>query len=145
MRLTLQRHYLGAEYTLGALFINGDPFGFTLEDAVRETESGGRWIWTHSMKIPGKTAIPSGQYEITVTWSARFSRPLPLLLRVPDFEGVRIHGGNTAADTEGCPLLGAQQDANGRVWDCAEVNARLLRMLQGALPIQKVMIEVRNP
>ena len=37
--MTLQRHYLGAEYTLGALFINGDPFGFTLEDAVRETEA----------------------------------------------------------------------------------------------------------
>ena len=134
MRLTLQRHYLGADYTLGALFLNGDAFGFTLEDAVRETESGGRWIWTHSMKIPGKTAIPSGQYEITVTWSARFSRPLPLLLRVPDFEAVRIHGGNTTADTEGCPLLGAQQDANGRVWDCAEVSFAEERTLPLDLP-----------
>ena len=25
--------------TLSALFINGDPFGFTLEDTVRETRS----------------------------------------------------------------------------------------------------------
>lgn len=145
MRLTLQRHYLDARYTLGALFVNGDAFGFTLEDPVREIEQDGRWIWTHSMKVSGDTAIPSGQYEVVATWSARFSRPLPLLLRVPDFEGVRIHGGNTTADTEGCPLLGAEQDANGRVWNCADVVNRLTRMVQDASKLQKVMMEVRNP
>lgn len=145
MKIVLQRHYLDRAYTLGALFVNDEPLGYTLEDPVREIESGGRWIWTHTMKVPGKTAIPSGQYEVVVNWSARFSRPLPLLLRVPDFEGVRIHGGNTVQDTEGCPLLGAQQSEDGRVWDCAEVNARLVRMIQQTMPTQKVSIVVRNP
>lgn len=145
MLLTLQRHYLGPEYTLGALFVHGDPFGYTLEDTVREAETPARWIWTSTMKVPGRTAIPSGRYEVAVTWSERFSRPLPLIMGVPDFSGVRIHGGNTAKDTEGCPLLGAQQDASGRVWDCAEVVNRLIRLIGDAQRLQKVFIDVKNP
>ena len=91
MRLTLQRHYLGAEYTLGALFLmairSGSRWKMPCRDGVRRPMD-----MDAQHEDPGKTAIPSGQYEVTVTWSARFSRPLPLLLRVPDFEAVRIHG-----------------------------------------------------
>ena len=58
-------------------------------------------------------AIPEGRYAVVVTWSPKFKMWLPLLLGGPDFnrlfKGIRIHMGNTAADTAGCILVGRNQ------------------------------------
>lgn len=98
MKLELTRE-LGTEgYTFGALSVNGTYECHTLEDQVRDK------------KIHGETAIPAGTYEVIVSFSPRFQRDLPLLVSVPNFEGVRIHPGNTAADTEGCILPGRTRD-----------------------------------
>lgn len=104
MNLHLLRHTWSPTRTLGTLYIDGAPFCFTLEDADR-------WLIfndPNTAKIPGLTAIPiSHSYEIAITWSPRFQKLMPLLLNVPYFEGVRIHAGNTEADTEGCILVGS--------------------------------------
>jgi hypothetical protein len=92
----------GPVCTIGSLFVNGKFECYSLEDVRREVKGEPVTKW----KIPGKTAIPEGIYGIAVTMSLRFKRDLPLLLNVPGFEGVRIHPGNTAADTEGCILVG---------------------------------------
>jgi len=94
MKITVARQPSANGCTLGELFVNGRHECYTLEDEVRDE------------KIHGETAIPVGVYKISVTYSSHFKRDLPLLLGVPNFEGVRIHSGNTAADTEGCILVG---------------------------------------
>jgi hypothetical protein len=97
MNLLLQRVQLDPDVTIGKLLVNGSFECWTCEDVVRPDGA---------PKVFGQTAIPYGSYDINVTFSPHFKCQLPLLLNVPGFEGVRIHPGNTPADTEGCLLVG---------------------------------------
>ena len=80
MELLLQRLYLKTEYTIGRLSVDGLYFCDTLEDRVHDLSC--------EPKIPGRTAIPAGRYEVTVNRSPRFGRDLPRLLDVPGFTGI---------------------------------------------------------
>ena len=103
MHLTLQRTERAERYTMGKLSIDGEPFCDTLEPTDRHLTAENI---TPMKKIPGKTAIPTGSYPISITFSARFCCQLPLLNDVPCFKGIRIHVGNTCKDTRGCILVG---------------------------------------
>lgn len=105
MELTLNRVHVTPDCTIGELFVDDKFECYTLEDPVRELP----WRQVEMYKIPGQTAIPSGRYQIIINMSNRFKKLLPLLLNVPGFEGIRIHAGNTAADTDGCILVGQQR------------------------------------
>ena len=97
MELVLKRLIKTEKSTIGELSINGAFECYTLEDAERIS------------KVYGRTAIPKGQYEVIINYSNRFKQYMPLLLNVPDYEGVRIHSGNTANDTLGCILVGQKK------------------------------------
>ena len=129
MELLLQRELSNAECTLGKLYIDSIEFCNTIEDPVR------------SQKIYGKTAIPSGRYRVRITHSPKFRRPLPLLYDVPNYEGVRIHSGNTAADTEGCIVLGLERGHNKVLKSRAALSKLLLRISQSKTP---VWINIKN-
>lgn len=57
-------------------------------------------------KVYGETAIPTGTYSVTYTYSTRFKKYMPLINNVKGFDGIRIHSGNTAKDTLGCIIVG---------------------------------------
>lgn len=84
--ITLQRTALDRNVTRGFLYLNGKEYAPTVEPA------------------PGwkRGAIPAGRYKVRVTYSPRFKKMLPILENVPDFSGIRIHGGTRAEHTEGC-------------------------------------------
>jgi hypothetical protein len=125
IRLKVVREVFGKTSTLGKLYINGVFFAHTLEDKCRNLNGDAR------KKVKSQTCIDEGVYGVTVTVSNRFKKPLPLLLNVPCFEAIRIHGGNTEADTEGCILIGAESDGASRIWDCKGKVQQLVDKLTG--------------
>ena len=96
MLIEVKRFEFKDTHTVGKMYVNGIYECYTLEDAVR-----------NGTKIIGKTAIPIGTYKLIIDASTRFKQDMPHILDVPDFTGVRIHAGNTSADTDGCILLGS--------------------------------------
>jgi hypothetical protein len=119
MKLALQREPSVNGATLGNLYVDGAFQCYTCEDVVRP------------IKIFGQTAIPAGTYKIEITFSPHFQRDLPLLIDVPDFSGVRIHPGNTPADTEGCILVGTQK-GNASVLNSRVAFDALFALMQAA-------------
>jgi hypothetical protein len=106
MELELTRSAKTNRATIGELTINGVFECFILEDKDRGLRKDMPISELMVMKIKTRTAIPTGRYEIVVSFSDKFKKMLPLLLDVPAFAGIRIHSGNTDADTEGCLLPG---------------------------------------
>lgn len=133
MELTLNRKIFSNERTIGELSIDGVHECYVVEDTVRED----------GKKVYGKTAIPAGRYEVLITFSNRFQRPMPLLVNVPNFDGVRIHTGNTELDTEGCLIVGAKLAPNNAgVLDSRIAFGCFYPKLKRALKVGKVFINI---
>lgn len=105
MKLKLERFWTGEYDTRGRLLVDDKFVCFTLEDEIRKN------------KVRGETAIPEGEYEITLRkeggFHARYSKRfgemhkgMLWLRNVPNFEYILIHCGNTDHDTMGCLLVG---------------------------------------
>lgn len=104
MNLTLDRVHESGIHTCGLLRYNGHIWT-TLEDAF------------HAQKIPNKTRIPPGTYDITLRtvspmasrYQERFGpdhKGMMWLQNVPNFDHVYIHIGNVVDDSSGCILVG---------------------------------------
>jgi hypothetical protein len=139
MKLVLFRDCFGPTFSLGTLSIDGVHECYTAEDADRRLEEGGA-------KIYGQTAIPRGTYDVQITWSPKYRRMMPLLVDVPGYQGIRIHSGNDADDTEGCILVGDRLNGDmqaGRVSNSRVTFAALFRKLSAAKSRgEKIIIEV---
>lgn len=141
MKLTLKRIALRSTYTIGKLYIDDVYFCDTLEDTVRDTNKSGKFD-NGEQKVKGKTAIPYGTYEIKWTYSPRFKKYTPQLMNVPSFEGIRVHAGNTSADTEGCLILGENKQV-GKVLNSRATINKFYQIIKEACSNGKVTIEIK--
>lgn len=106
IKLRIKRIAKQPTYTIGKLYIDDKYYCDTLEDKDRGLKQTDSLVSIKSHKIYGKTAIPTGEYYVNLTYSPKFKRILPVIQNVKGYEGIRIHSGNTADDTEGCILVG---------------------------------------
>ena len=154
MKLTLERRYKCNGYTIGRLLVDGKYFCDTLEDADRGLNDTMTMEEIKARKLKSITAIPMGTYPITLAVkSAKFGSKqfyydvcrgkLPRLQNVPGFDGILIHCGNTAKDTDGCILVG-ENKVKGQVVNSQDTFKRLYPLLQKAwFRAEPITIEVK--
>jgi len=142
MELELIRSTKTNRSTIGELAVNGVFECFILEDKDRGLQQNMPVSELMEKKIRTKTAIPSGRYEMVVSFSNRFQKMLPLLLDVPVFEGIRIHPGNTDTDTEGC-LLPGKSKSQDMVGSSRAAFTVLFDKIKNAMQSEKIFITLR--
>lgn len=120
MKLHLIRNTYTDRSTIGALSVDSVHVCDILEDMTRQP----------GIKIYGKTAIPSGAYKVIIDFSNRFKKMLPLLIKVPGYEGVRIHTGNDENNTEGCLLVGTASKQADWVSGSVIAMSKLMTLLE---------------
>lgn len=140
MFLKLYRTESGPIAVTGKLFVDNVAFCDTLEPAIAPHYS-----------APG--CIAPGFYPVRLTMSPRFGEILPLIDRVIGRSGIRIHPGNTAADTVGCILVGTREGGEAERRMGGEENPRLLssknafmhlraRMMRAIKDNEEIWIEI---
>ena len=130
MRLLINRYLTNDVCTISHLYINNLYFCDVLEDKYR-----GNNLYENK-KVYGKTAIPCGIYKVILTKSNRFGIITPEILKVPFFEGIRIHSGNTDKDTDGCLLVGKKLPEINFIKDSRKTFKELMAKLKGQEDIQ---------
>lgn len=142
--LILHRVYKGKKYTIGKLYrVRNNVETYIcdiLEDPVRNKIN---CALHRFIKVFGDTAIPYGRYQIVRNKSTKFNKILPQLLNVPHYEGIRIHSGNTSADTEGC-LLPGYNKVVGQVVDSRKAFAQLDAWIAEKLKKEQVFITIAD-
>ena len=155
MKILVDRKWKKEGYTIGKLYIDGVAFCETLEDRDIGLKNTMSLEEIKALKKAGITAIPTGTYNVRMdVVSAKYSKStwyinnchgskMPRLENVPGYEGILIHPGNTAADTEGCILVG-QNKVKGKVINSKETFLQLYNKMYAAfLKGEKIEITIK--
>jgi hypothetical protein len=123
MKLKVDRMWKKETYTIGKMYVNGKVFGDTIEDTDRGLRLTMKTAEIMAGKIYGRTAIPTGTYDVKLTYSPKFANNtwgkkyrglVPEIMNVPAWKGVRIHPFNTAEESLGCIAVG-KNSVKGKV------------------------------
>lgn len=141
MEIKVKRIAKKEAYTIGKMYVDGAYVCDTLEDKDRGLTSNMSIAQICGVKVHGETAIPTGRYLVDMkTVSPRFGGRaqyqfckgiLPRLCNTPGYQGVLIHIGNKAQDTDGCILVG-ENKAVGQVLNSTATFKRLYPILKAA-------------
>lgn len=102
MEVLVYRKYKKPDYTVGRISIDGELIANTLEDTDRGLDDGMEDWQIKNKKIPNRTAIPTGRYEVEMdVVSPRFSQKqfymdvcqgkVPRIKNVKGFDGILLH------------------------------------------------------
>lgn len=143
MKILLKRIAKKPIYTIGKIYVDGQYVCDCIEDKDRGLKQSMTLEQINKLKVFGQTAIPTGEYKVTLnvispkysksTWykqNANGAR-VPRILNVKGFDGVLIHTGNTAADSQGCVIVGIN-DKVGIVSKSKETFKKLYQILQSS-------------
>lgn len=141
MHFTMFREPSKGGATLSKLFLGLTEICDVLEDEMREVPGMDVSLW----KQHGKTAIPAGLYKIVLENSSRFGPETLTVKDVPGFQYIRIHGGNTQFDTEGCLLPGTRNTETTVAGSQVALKALRALILPALKAGEEVLIEIFNP
>lgn len=155
MKILIERSWKKEGYTIGKLYVDGVFFSNTLEDKDRGLTSTMSIDEIKKIKKSSITAIPTGTYNVRMDIvSPKYSSKewfvknchgarVPRLENVPGFEGILIHPGNFASDTDGCILVG-KNDVKGMVTKSKEYFLQLYNKMYAAYSKgAKVMVTIK--
>lgn len=151
MKLKIWRKWPKSGYTIGIFYVSGARLSNSLEDTDRGLVQSMPIGIINQKKTKGYTAIPKGTYKVILSvspkfkeraWAKRYGGLVPEILDVKGFSGVRIHPGNRASDTDGCPLVGDNTDV-GRLTNSTN---RYYQLMNKILPAwergEEITIEI---
>ena len=151
MKLKIWRKWPKKDYTIGVFYISGKRLCNSLEDTDRGLVQSMPTGKINQLKTWGKTAIPKGTYKVILSvspkfsnrsWAKKYDGLIPEILGVKGFSGVRIHPGNTAGDTDGCPIPG-DNTAVGKVTNSTK---RYYELMGALMPVwekgEEITIEI---
>ena len=153
MEIILERFAKKANYTIGRLYIRLDEyvkvvvdgelitkdkryFCDTLEQTYRDLKKG--------KKVPGRTAIPCGRYQILITKSLCYGCWLPVLLNVPGFKRVRIYAGNYPEETTKSILIGYNKRPGMLIKSRATMHNLMYEMTEALNRKEQIWITITN-
>ena len=125
MTITIERKYPKETYTIGRLYIDGVFLCNTLELAWKD----------NARNI---SCIPKGTYQLKLTYSPKFKRVLPLILNVPNRDGIRIHAANYPKELTGCIAPG-ENTIKGGVTNSRHYEEKIVSLIKGKSVTLKIL------
>lgn len=142
MEILVYRKWKKPDYTVGRLSVDGVFMANTMEDIDRGLDDGMQDWMIRNKKIPNRTAIPTGRYEVDMsTTSPRFSQKpfymevcqgkVPRIKNVKGFDGILLHCGTDETHSSGCLLLGLNK-IKGKLTDSKETFKKVYALMKEA-------------